>query len=257
MDNILKKLERNMKTTFLQIQNLNFKYNKSKVALKNVSFSIQKGSFHGLIGGNGAGKSTLIKILTKALENQSGKILVNNKNYLNLKNSNLVVSYFPDEIVFPTGLTVYEYLKNEYQVINNNDKFIKEKITKLLKEFEIGDCINKSPNRLSSGQKKKVELVRIMLESPQFIILDEPTNYLDPHGREILFECLKYFNRQGVTILISSHILQELKLYIDSATIIDNGQIKFSGSVHGDELIKKYNEINSGKLEVFKDDASK
>ena len=72
-----------------------------------------------------------------------------------------------------------------------------------------------------------------------------------------MFECLKYFNRQGVTILISSHILQELKLYIDSATIIDNGQIKFSGLVHGDELIKKYNEINSGKLEVFKDEASK
>lgn len=246
-----------MEKIFLQIKNLSYKYSKSKVALKNVSFDIKQGSFHGLIGNNGAGKSTLIKILIKALENQSGKILVNNKDYLNLKNSNLIISYFPDLIAFPTGLTVYEYLKNEFRVINNDDKFIKEKITKLLNEFEIGDCINKSPNKLSSGQKKKVELVRIMLESPKFIILDEPTNHLDPHGREILFECLKYFNRQGVTILISSHILQELKLYIDYATIIDNGQIKFSGSVHGDELIKKYEEINSGKLEVFKDGSNK
>ena len=238
----------------LEVKDLNFRYNKSKLALKNVSFCIQKGSFHGLIGGNGAGKSTLIKILTKSLENQSGKILINNKNFFNLKNSNIIVSYFPDNILFPSGLSVYQYLKNEYQVLNKPDKFIKDKITKLLREFEIQDCINKSPNRLSSGQKKKVELIRIILESPEFIILDEPTNYLDPHGREVLFECLQYFNRHGVTILISSHILQELKIYIDSATIIDNGQIKFSGSIHGDEIIQKYNEINSGKLEIFKDE---
>lgn len=241
---------------FLSVKNLNFKYNKSKIALKNVNFSIQKGSFHGLIGGNGAGKSTIIKILTKALENQSGEILVNNEDFLNNKKNNLIVSYFPDVVVFPSGMNVYEYLKNEYLVINKKDKFIKEKIQKLLDDFEIGDCMYKSPSRLSSGQKKKIELVRIMLESPDFIILDEPNNYLDPKSREVLFECLKYFNRKGVTILISSHILQELKLYIDSATILDNGEIKFNGPVMGDDIVKKYEEINSGKLEVFQDDTN-
>lgn len=243
----------NNHNVFLDVKNINYKYGK-KIALNDVNFSIKKGSFHGLIGSNGAGKSTIIKLLIKALEIQSGEILINNKNHLKNEKNEVIISYFSDEIVFPSNLTVYEYLKNEYLVLNDNDKFLKNKIVKLLNEFDLGEYLNKSPNRLSSGQKKKVELVRIMLESPQFIILDEPTNYLDPHGREILFECLKYFNRNGVTILISSHILQELKLYIDSATIINDGEIKFSGPIHGDEIIKKYDEINSGKLAIFKNE---
>lgn len=230
----------------LVVNDVSFAYNKSKVVLKNLFFTIKRGSFHGLIGGNGAGKSTLIKLLIKALNLKSGNIFINGMSIIeNNKKQGIIISYFPDNINFPSGLSVYQYLKNEYDVLHSEDCFIKDKIIKYLSYFDIKDLINKNPNRLSSGQKKKIELIRIMLEQPDFIILDEPTNFLDPDGREMMFECLRYLNQKGATILISSHILHELKHYIDSATIIDEGQIKYTGSLSGNELIEIYDKISA------------
>jgi ABC-2 type transport system ATP-binding protein len=103
--------------------------------------------------------------------------------------------------------------------------------------------IKRNPNKLSSGQVKKILLIRAALEKSEIIILDEPAAFLDPTSRLQFFELLKELNDQGVTIFISSHILDEIKKYIDSVTFIKQGEIKWSGKIAGKDLIKKYKEI--------------
>lgn len=236
----------------LEINDLSYKYNKDKNALSNVSVSIKKGSFHGLIGSNGAGKSTLIKLIVKSLNIQTGAIrFISETN----TNKNTKLSYFPDNSRFPSSISVYDYIKGEICFFKDiSPKFLKEKLLKVMQDFGISDLINKSPNNLSAGQKKKVELIRIMFEEPEILILDEPTNFLDAQTRLFMFEFLKWMQSNGTTIIISSHSLHEMKDYVDSATILDSGIVRFTGDIYGDQLLELYNTINSEQLKVFKNE---
>lgn len=241
--------------SIIKIKNLSYMYEKDKKALDDINLEINKGSFHGLIGANGAGKSTLLKILIKALNIQSGEIYYKDYSINDKKNNNVIISYIPDESIFPAGLNVYEYIKNEVSVnrkISNID--LKKELNKWFEHFNLIDVIKKSPNNLSSGQKKKIELIRVILEEPEIIILDEPANFLDPQSRLFMFECLKWLTEKGVTIIISSHVIHELNQYVDSATILDCGQIKFSGQTIEQDILAIYNQINSEKIKVFKNE---
>ena len=238
----------------IEIKNLSYKYKKEQAVLKNININIKKGSFHGLIGANGAGKSTLIKLLVKSLNIQTGEINIKSIEK-DINTNSIVISFFPDEAIFPSSMSVYDYLRNEVCIFKNiSPKYLKEKLLTILKDFGIEDVINKSPNNLSSGQKKKIELIRIMLEEPEIVILDEPTNFLDIQTRMFMLEFLKWLNEKGTTIIISSHILHEMKDYIDSVTILDNGEIKYTGLTNSIDIIDYYNSINMEKTKVFKDD---
>ncbi len=215
-------------TPFLQVNSLTKKIEKKNV-INNLSFVVQEGSFHGLIGINGAGKTTILKTIVGAYMQYEGEILINgisNKAIGNKKS----LGYVPERPVFPKYETVFNYLKYMGTLSGFNLKESKEKVEKLLKEYKIENLAHLNPNKLSSGQKKKIMLLQALINKPSLLILDEPASNLDPFARQDLFSILKKLNSQGVTIIITSHILSELDLLIKDVTVISKGELIFTGS---------------------------
>ncbi|CAM9119533.1 ABC transporter ATP-binding protein [Mycoplasma marinum] len=226
----------------LEVVKIEKTFKKNKI-LKACSFKIKKGSFHALVGENGAGKTTLIKTIIGGFPIEKGKILFNGLDVeKNIQEKN-ILSYVPEKAIFPNNMNLYAYLKLIWKLkgkeLDNMDKQIKH----LLNQFDLMDRKNINPNRLSSGQKKKIFLIKILIEKPEIIILDEPAANLDPTARFLFFEELKKINAQGVTVLITSHIISEISKYVNGATFIRKGEIVFTGDIEKDKLEEKFQEI--------------
>ncbi len=225
--------------------NIYMKYkNKDKeFTLKNVSFNVSKGEFHAFIGENGAGKSTTIKIMAGLNNDFDGNLLINGLNVKTDVKARSKLCYIPDKTSFPLNISSYDFLYQLALLVRDDKEQIKIELDEWIKKLSLESEIKRNPNKLSSGQVKKILLIRAALEKSEIIILDEPAAFLDPTSRLQFFELLKELNNQGVTIFISSHILDEIKKYIDSVTFIKQGEIKWSGKIEGKDLIKKYKEI--------------
>ena len=225
----------------LELENICFGYTKKHLNINNVSFSLKKGSFHAFIGENGAGKSTIMNMIVGLIEQYEGNIIIDGKNVKENNFARKYVSYIPDKAIFPYGLNARQYLKS-CALLKRKDKHnIEKEIDDWAKYLDITEVLKRNPNKLSAGQKKKIFLIRAIIEHSQFIVLDEPAANLDPTSRTHLFKTLKYLTEQGTTILISSHILDEIKNFANSATFIKKGNFIWSGEVSGDEINKIYN----------------
>ncbi len=226
----------------VQIKNISYMYKKGvPLSLDNVSFSIEKGAFHAFVGENGAGKSTTIKSIIGQITNYDGVIEINGKDPKIDISARKGISYIPDKAIFPNNLSTFKYLYNFGLLVRDDKIQLKKEIEYLLDEYGISDKSNSNPNSLSAGQKKKVCLIKCIIEKSDFIILDEPAANLDPTTRMLFFQKLKELCNQGVTIFISSHILEEIKLYATAATYIKGGKILWSGNVSKNQLIDNYN----------------
>lgn len=217
----------------LEVIDLTKVFNKTKRGIKNVNITINSGDFHAFIGENGAGKTTTIKSIIGAYPNYSGQILIYGKN---IKDASVksIIGYVPENAIFPKELSVYQYLYNFSILSNIPKKQADLKIKKFLKLFNIEDLENDKPYNFSSGQKKKVLLIQALLHDPKLLILDEPAANLDPTARYELFSLLKNLNENdGIAILISSHVLSEIDKYVNSVTLIHNGNIIYSGAKKG------------------------
>lgn len=226
----------------ISIKNLYMKYSKrdKNFTLKNLNFNVNLGEFHAFIGENGAGKSTTIRILVGLNNEYDGEVKINNLDAKLKAKARDGICYIPDRNTFPNDMSVFQFLYDFALLVRDDKEKLKMEINDLLKKYEIMEMRKRNPNKLSTGQKKKVLLIKAIIERSELIILDEPAANLDPPTRYEMFEILKQLNKQGVTILISSHILEEIKNYIDSVTFIRKGEIKWSGLTTGDGLIKKY-----------------
>lgn len=221
--------ETNDPDVFLEVLHLRKQYNKkAKPAVNDISFKVRKGEFHAFIGANGAGKTTTIKSIVGAYAEFDGKIKIcgiDNK----LKESRKKLGYIPENARFPSKMSTYNYLKSMAELNGLTSKEAKEFTEKILKEFNMWNLKNVSPNKFSSGQKKKILLAQSLSNDPDILIMDEPTANLDPKSRISFFDILKDLQKQGKSIFISSHILSELDIYADSMTILDGGKIVFTG----------------------------
>ncbi len=231
--------------TIISASNIYMKYkNKDKdFTLKNVSFNVAKGEFHAFIGENGAGKSTAIKIISGLNNDFDGNLLVNGLNVKTDVKARAKLCYIPDKTSFPLNISAYDFLYQLALLVREDKEQIKIELNDWIKKLNLEEDISRNPNKLSSGQVKKILLIRAALEQSEIIILDEPAAFLDPTSRLQFFELLKDLNNKGVTIFISSHILDEIKKYINSVTFIKKGEIKWSGKIAGKDLIEKYKEI--------------
>ncbi|WP_254616015.1 ABC transporter ATP-binding protein [Mycoplasma sp. OR1901] len=212
---------------------------KHKKALDKINFTVKTGEFHGFIGANGAGKTTSIRTLLGFYPHYEGEVIVNG---INVKDDNFkkILGYIPEVATFPKTFNVYEYLITFGELSGLTKEEATKKVDALLKEMAIPEEIYiKKGGQLSSGQQKKVLLVQALINDPKLLILDEPAANLDPKARIDLYETLKRLNQKGVTIFISSHILSELEIYIDSYTIMENGQVKENTTVNN---IRQQNE---------------
>lgn len=204
----------------ISVDGLNKNYGGSR-GISDVAFAIKKGEIVGFIGPNGAGKSTTIKILLNMIFKDSGEAKIFGEDCeLNSKSIKERVGYVPSEVRFYDNVKVkdiIEYAKSFYKNVDN------ERVDYICKVLEVD--MNKKMKELSLGNKKKIAIVQALVASPELIILDEPTNGLDPLIQKNLFEIIIEEKKKGKTIFLSSHNLTEVQNYCDKAIIIKEGEI--------------------------------
>ena len=210
-----------MQEIVLQTNNLTKKY-KDFIALDNVTITIHKGDIYGLIGRNGAGKTTLMKTIT-TLTNKSGGSFSLFDSEEELTESKRRIGCLIESPAFFGNLTAYQNLK--YYSIQKGMVDDKQ-IDKVLKVVDLYKEKNKKFKNFSLGMKQRLGIAFAILDNPDFIILDEPINGLDPIGIKEIRDTLKKLNKEEkITILISSHILSELYLIANHFCFIDKGRI--------------------------------
>lgn len=235
--------------------NLNKKY-KYKYALKDFNITINKGDIYGLIGVNGAGKSTLIKIIAGITSQTSGDLyLFNSRNDLDLHRKK-IGSVIENPSFYP-NMSAYQNLEYYATVMSTAaDPISKKTIHDLLLKVKL-DPNSKQPFRqFSLGMKQRLGIAFALLNNPEFIILDEPTNGLDPVGILELRDVILELNKSGVTFLICSHILAELSQIATKYGIVNNG--KFIKELTNEDLINFTKEtviikVENGKGKDFMD----
>jgi len=239
-NNKLNNYDENLEDIAIKFENVSKTF-KNKKALDNISFEVKKGQFHGFIGSNGSGKTTSIRSMLGFYSNVKGKMFINGYKFNSIKTKEKI-GYIPEIAIFPKNLNTYEYLYYFACMSNIKPKIAKEKVKQLMQEYNlIGKEFDKSPENLSSGQKKKVLLIQALILEPDLLILDEPAANLDPISRNEFYEALDMFHKKGKTIFISSHILSELEKYVDSYTLIENGKIIESTSLKDKNKTLEFN----------------
>ena len=228
--------------SIINCDQITFQYkNSKKINLNRLSMNINEGEFHGLIGNNGAGKSTIIKIICGINQKYDGYLFIDKDNPKRNPNLRKGLTYIPDKPIFPKFVSCTKYLYNSAILIRDDKLNVKNEIEVWSKRLEITEIMSKNPNKLSAGQMKKILILKAILERSRILILDEPAANLDIESRGKLFEILRYLNREmRITILISSHILEEIKHYLDSCSIIKEGICNYSGPANQSNLLNLY-----------------
>ena len=224
------------------IEGFSKKYFRGKsYAVKDLNFKVKTGEFHGFIGANGAGKTTTIKSIIGAYARFIGKIAVFGHKHSSIA-AKKKIGYIPEIASFPKELNSIAYLTKMALLAGISKKSAKKFAKEKIEYFGLKKFARRKPNRLSSGQKKKLLLAQALVNNPDVIIMDEPAANLDPQARKDFFNILRNLQQNGKSIFISSHILVEIEKYIDSVTIIDEGEILYSGPINK-IITKKENEF--------------
>ena len=209
-----------MMEKILSIQNL-VKYYGKTLGVENVCLDIYEGEILGLIGPNGAGKSTTLRAVMNLINKTEGQVYFKNvpltKDRVDLKKD---IGYLPSEIYLYEEMTVKEMLDYHESFYEQIDSKYRKKLVKKLKIDEF-----KKIEDLSLGNLKKLGIVLAMMHKPKLLILDEPTSGLDPVMQEVFFELLKEINREGTTILYSTHVLSEISKLCNRVGIIKDGKL--------------------------------
>lgn len=223
---------------------------KNKAVLKGVSFNIEAGDIYGLIGENGAGKTTLLKLIVNLLKPTSGNIQVLGKeikkdSYDYLRNIGALI----DEPVFYKKLTLYENFKVHCEYLGFYDE---EKLESVLKRVGLHNKKGRKIKELSFGEKQRLAIAYALITEPELLILDEPTNGLDPIAIVELREILLKLNREfNTTIIISSHVINELETLVNKVMFLKNGEIVEDG------LLEEIKEKCSVYIEIEVEESSK
>lgn len=193
-------------------------------ALDHVSFDIQKGEFFGLLGPNGAGKTTLISILAGLSRATSGSVQVHGSDVVtDYANARRMLGVVPQELVFDPFFTVREALRIQsgYFGIKNNDAWIDE----LLSSLGLTDKADANMRQLSGGMKRRVLVAQALVHKPQVIVLDEPTAGVDVELRQTLWQFIAKLNRQGSTVLLTTHYLEEAEALCNRIAMLKQGRV--------------------------------
>ncbi|MDD3417177.1 MAG: lantibiotic protection ABC transporter ATP-binding protein [Lachnospiraceae bacterium] len=206
---------------------------KGQMAVNNVSLHIRRNSVYGLLGPNGAGKSTTLKMITGILKPTSGTILFDSQPWKRdaLNEIGALIEMPP----LYENLTAYENLKVRTTLLSLDDNRIKE----VLEIVRLTDTGKKRAGQFSLGMKQRLGIAIALLNNPKLLILDEPTNGLDPVGIEELRELICSFSAKGITVILSSHILSEVQQTADHIGIIAGGSLGYEGELHSGEDLER------------------
>ena len=193
-------------------------------ALDDVSFDIRQGEFFGLLGPNGAGKTSLISILAGLSRASSGRVLVHGSDVLtDYANARRKLGVVPQELVFDPFFSVREALRIQsgYFGIKRNEDWIDE----LLVSLGLADKANANMRQLSGGMKRRVLVAQALVHKPQVIVLDEPTAGVDVELRQTLWQFIAKLNKQGSTVLLTTHYLEEAEALCSRIAMLKQGRV--------------------------------
>ena len=204
-------------------------------ALKGISFNIPQGECFGLLGPNGAGKTTTISIMSTLVEPSEGKVSIAGfdlkKNPLECKKNIGVVT---QEIALYNELSAYDNLQFWGGLYNVPKLELKARIDELLNLLELTDRKNDKVKTYSGGMKRRVNIASALLHNPKILFMDEPTVGIDPQSRNLIFEIIEKLHKEGMTIVYTTHYMEEAERLCNRIGIIDNGEIIAQGTL--DEL---------------------
>lgn len=215
----------------LKTNNLCKDFKKQK-AVNNVSITVRENSIYGLLGPNGAGKSTTLKMITGMLRPTSGKVLFNGHEW-NRKDLEQIGALIETPPLYE-NLSAVENLEVRAKLLN----IPKTRIDKVLKMVDLQNTGRKKAGQFSMGMKQRLGIAIALVNSPKLLILDEPTNGLDPIGIQELRSLIRSFPSKGITVILSSHILSEVQLIADDIGIISNGILGYEGQMNKDENLE-------------------
>jgi ABC-2 type transport system ATP-binding protein len=197
-----------MSNPIIQVKNLYKEYEGGVKAVNGVSFDVARGEFFGFLGPNGAGKSTTMNMLVNLVKKTSGTILIDGFD----------VSTQPNEV------------------------YKRDQIAKLLKLVELEKVADKYTSTYSGGMRRRFDLALALIHKPSVLFLDEPTTGLDPHARQLIWSHLRELNQGGMTIFLTTHVMEEAEALCDRLAIMDKGEIVTEGTIL--ELLAKHNAEN-------------
>ncbi|WP_300753386.1 ATP-binding cassette domain-containing protein [uncultured Brachyspira sp.] len=208
----------------ISVENLS-KYYGDFHALKGVSFEINAGEIVGILGPNGAGKSTTLRILTCYLSPTSGNAVIDGKSILdNEMEVKKIIGYLPESAPLYDDMSVFDYLVYMAEIQELERSRLNERLKYVVEACSLKDVISKSIGELSKGYKQRVGIAGAIIHDPKILILDEPTNGLDPNQIVEIRELIKELGREK-TVLISTHILSEVEATCSRAIIINQGNV--------------------------------
>lgn len=245
--------------SFLKVEGLTHIFGEgtpySKTAIKNVSFSLEKGEILGVIGHTGSGKSTLVSHLNGLMKATSGKVLIDNKDiWENPKEIKKVrskvglVFQYPEYQLFEE--TVFKDIAFGPKNIGMTDAEVNNSVLNAAKLMKIRDeLLEKSPFDLSGGQKRRVAIAGVMAMEPEIIVFDEPTAGLDPKGRETIFKAIyDYRKEHNATVVIVSHSMEDIAAVCDKVLVMNGGEVALFGTTR--EVFSNLDDLKNMGLNV-------
>jgi ABC-2 type transport system ATP-binding protein len=220
------------------------------VAVKDVSFTIERGQVVGLIGPNGAGKTTLLKMLATLLEPTDGAIQIlgfdAEKEYLNIREH---LGYLPDFFGLYDDLTITECLAFFARTYNIPPERIRDKVDAVLQYIDLTDKRHDFIQHLSRGMIQRLGIGVLLVHEPDLFLLDEPASGLDPKARIDLRKVLTRLSQEGKTVMISSHILTELSDFCTHVIMMDHGKFLAHGPI--DEILRHAEGVRRVKITIL------
>ena len=214
-----------MKETILEARNLTKKYG-DLTAVNDVNLAIQKGEIFGLLGPNGAGKTTTISMITGLLKPTKGSIMVDG---LDLQTHTYAVKaklgLVPQELALYPTLSARDNLDFFGSIYGLKGKHLRERVDAMLAMVELTDRASEAVKKYSGGMKRRVNIAAGLLHQPEVLFLDEPTVGVDPQSRNAIFEAVEELNRTGITVIYTTHYMEEAQRLCHRVAIIDEGQI--------------------------------
>ncbi len=217
-------------TNILQVNSLSKSF-KNIRAVKDISFSLERGDVFAFLGPNGAGKTTTLRILLDIIKADSGSITWNMNGNENAFPPSCKIGYLPEERGLYTDQPVIRSLVYLASIRGMDPKKAKTAAMEWLVKLDLADRAKEKLQTLSKGNQQKIQFVASILHNPSFVILDEPFSGLDPQNQEKFIEFIREMNEQGTTILLSSHQMSLVEKIARKVFLINNGEEIFNGSL--------------------------
>lgn len=219
--------------TSISVQNLHKTYKGAlEPSLKGLSFSFPKGAIVGLLGPNGAGKTTTISILCGLVKADSGQVSIFDlpQDAAHREAIKKQVGIVPQQIALFPQLTAIENLVYFGNLYGLKGKTLRSRIDDHLQQFGLENSANKEIHRFSGGMKRRTNIIAAILHDPKLLVLDEPTAGVDVQSRSMILQFLREYNRKGVSIVYTSHLLEEAQTICSEVAIIDEGRLIVQGT---------------------------